>query len=76
MEIKLHARLKAYSKYNPEANTFPIPTEEDSGKFLGVNSQGEYVLFANASETKIDGLFNGTSNSSNSENKNLIDSLF
>ena len=43
MEIKLHAKLKVYSKASN--NNLPTPNIDNAGEFLGVGHDGNYVLF-------------------------------
>ena len=75
MNIKLHAKLSAYSKI-AKVNELPEPTSSDIGGFLGVGTDGQYTIFKNVSENKIDDLFEGEEIEVTSNNKSLIDSLF
>ena len=75
MNIKLRARLQAYGKLDISKNVLPEPSVADAGKFVGVGHDGEYVLFANATDSTIDRLF-GDEESSNQAKRSLIDSLF
>ena len=74
MKIKLSARLSAYSRIQPTECLIPAITEEDSGKLLGVNAQGNYALVSDVADNKIDDLFD-TSTTATSSN-DLIDRLF
>ena len=80
MDIKLSARLKAYGKLqiNSEVNnSLPIASPKDAGSFLGVDAEGNYTLFKNASENTIDDLFNNSSDTEvDDSSKSLIDSMF
>lgn len=75
MNIKLHAKLAAYTKVT-NVNQFPEPTSSDIGGFVGVGTDGQYTIFKNVSENKIDDLFEGEEIEVTSNNKSLIDSLF
>lgn len=75
MTINLHAKLAAYSKVT-NINQLPEPTLDDAGGFLGVGIDGEYTIFKNVDEQKIDEMFTENSNQVNAPNKSLIDSLF
>lgn len=76
MNIKLHAKLAAYSKVT-NVNQFPEPTESDIGGFVGVGTDGQYTIFKNVTETKIDEMFEENSETDVvATNKSLIDSLF
>ena len=60
MDIKLRARLSAYSKVNSVGDgscNLPNPSEADAGTVLGVNEYGNYSLFPKTSDTQIDDLF-------------------
>lgn len=60
MDIKLRARLSAYSKIESisglNSNT-PVPDATAAGSVLGVNNSGKYTLFPTVSHSAIDGLF-------------------
>ncbi len=61
MNIKLRARLTAYSKIETATDTQPsIPdaTPESSGGILGVNSSGDYTIYPSVTKDDIDSLFN------------------
>ena len=55
MEIKLRAKLSAYSKVNSAG--VPIPDVADSGSVLGVNEAGQYAFFRNTKQEDVDELF-------------------
>ena len=62
MDIKLRARLSAYSKIESisglgNSSSLPKPTVTDSGQVLGVNSSGNYTLFPSIQKEDIDTLF-------------------
>ena len=75
MTINLHAKLAAYSKV-ASVQQFPEPTEADIGGFVGVGQDGQYTIFKNVAENKIDELFEEEIEDVNSPNRSLIDSLF
>lgn len=60
MDIKLRARLSAYSKIESisglNSNT-PVPDATSAGSVLGVNNSGMYTLFPTVKQEDIDGLF-------------------
>ena len=60
MDIKLRARLSAYSKIESisglNSNT-PVPDATAAGSVLGVNKTGNYTLFPTVTESEIDSLF-------------------
>lgn len=60
MDIKLRARLSAYSKIESisglNSNT-PVPDATSVGSVLGVNNSGMYTLFPTVKQEDIDGLF-------------------
>ena len=61
MNIKLRARLTAYSKIETTTDTEPsIPddTPESSGGIQGVNSSGDYTIYPSVTRDDIDSLFN------------------
>lgn len=61
MDIKLRARLSAYSKIDPStadvSTCLPTPTPENAGDVVGVNTSGQYTLFPRVSKEQIDSLF-------------------
>lgn len=61
MDIKLRARLSAYSKIDPitsgAATPLPTPTPENIGDVVGVSASGQYTLFPRVSKEQIDSLF-------------------
>ena len=75
MTINLHAKLAAYSKVT-SINQLPEPTANDVGGFLGVGTDGEYTIFKNVSEQRIDEMFDENINQVDAPNKSFIDSLF
>lgn len=60
MNIKLNARLCAYSKTSSLPN-IPSPSEDNAGDVLGVGDSGSYEFFEKISQNKIDSLFNDPS---------------
>lgn len=78
MNIKLHAKLAAYSKISEIKNEMelPEPTFSDIGGFVGVGVDGKYTIFKNVSQSRIDELFTEEGIEVNTTNKALIDSLF
>lgn len=71
MDIKLRARLSAYSKIDPTtsggATSLPTPTPEDVGDVVGVDASGQYTLFPRVSKEQIDSLFNTPDTTINKE---------
>lgn len=61
MDIKLRARLSAYTKIESVTtglNTnIPDPDASAAGHVLGVNNSGQYTLFPRVEETDVDTLF-------------------
>lgn len=60
MDIKLRARLTAYSKIETATDIHPsIPdaAPENSGSVLGVNPSGNYTFFPSVTREDIDSLF-------------------
>lgn len=78
MNIKLHAKLAAYSKISDIKTEMglPEPTPSDIGGFVGVGVDGKYTIFKNVSRSRIDELFTEEGIDVNATNKALIDSLF
>lgn len=77
MDIKLRARLSAYSKVDSmsELHSFvPGPEVDSVGNILGIGSSGQYTFMAQTSHADIDTLFE--SQGSNRVSKDKIDSLF
>ena len=78
MEIKLRARLSAYSKvdsFSASNSILPDTTLAGAeGSILGVGSQGKFTLFPTLSEEKIDSLFE--TQGPGVVQKSEIDSLF
>ena len=62
MDIKLRARLSAYSKVNNADfnNQIPIPTGDNKGDVLGVNNSGDYTFLDIVNTSYIDTLFEKT----------------
>lgn len=60
MDIKLRAKLSAYSKIesiNDLSSNTPVPDALAAGSVLGVNNTGNYTLFPKVSNEDIDELF-------------------
>lgn len=77
MNIKLRARLRAYGKLDISQDYMPHPTKEDAGKFVGIDNEGNYTLFENATKEHIDDIINNTSDLDAPEvKKSFIDSMF
>ena len=74
-DIKLRAKLRAYGKLDISQDYLPHPTLDDAGKFLGIGTDGNYVLFDNATEDQIDEIINESDNIQSSK-KSFIDSMF
>lgn len=78
MDIKLRARLSAYSKIESinglNSNT-PVPDATAAGSVLGVNNSGNYTLFPTVSHAEIDNLF-GNVGTDDIVTKDEIDTLF
>lgn len=77
MEIKLRAKLSAYSKVNSISSScnVPLPDVVDSGSVLGVNDAGQYTFFKNTKQEDVDELFTNA-DLTTSVTKEEIDSLF
>ena len=76
MDIKLRARLSAYSKVSSISTQIPLPESSDSGSVLGVNESGKYELYPRVSHESIDSLFTGQLDEPRVITKNEIDTLF
>lgn len=78
MDIKLRARLSAYSKVTSIGSSvdIPVPSASDAGTVLGVSESGDYKLFNRVSHEAIDSLFTGTIDRPRTVTKNEIDTLF
>ena len=77
MDIKLNARLAAYSKIDSlDSNKFPKPDSSNAGDVLGVTGNGEYGLIDCVTNESIDTLFDGQITPAVSVNKDTIDTLF
>lgn len=76
MEIKLRARLSAYTKIESIQNSANIPDPDIAmaGNVLGVNNKGKYTLFPHSESTDIDELFSNV-DLTTSITKEEIDSL-
>lgn len=77
MDIRLRARLSAYSKVDSISSScnVPVPDVVDSGSVLGVNEEGQYTFFKNTKHEDVDELFTNT-NLTTSVTNEEIDSLF
>ena len=62
MDIRLRARLSAYSKVDSISSScnVPVPDVVDSGSVLGVNEEGQYTFFKNTKHEDVDELFTDT----------------
>lgn len=76
MNIKINARLSAYSRLATTETILPNITPDDTGKILGVIENGQIGLFDNTSSSSIDALFDSNNTSTSSDKKSDIDSLF
>lgn len=77
MDIKLRARLRAYGKLDISQDYLPHPTKSDAGKFVGIDAEGNYTLFDNATEKHIDDIIKNNASENISEGKkSFIDSMF
>lgn len=78
MDIKLRARLSAYSKIesiNSLNSNTPVPDATAAGNVLGVSNTGNYTLFPMVKSEDIDSLFTNT-DTETIVSKEDIDSLF
>lgn len=81
MDIKLRARLSAYSKVESitsasnSSASIPDPDILSAGHVLGVNNSGKYTLFPSIESSDIDTLFEDTS-TDETITKEEIDTLF
>lgn len=78
MDIKLRARLSAYSKIesiNGLTSNTPVPDATAAGSVIGVNNSGSYTLFPTVSVAEIDNLF-GDVGTDDIVTKEEIDTLF
>lgn len=78
MDIKLRARLSAYSKIesiNGLTSNTPVPDATAAGSVIGVNNSGNYTLFPTVSRAEIDNLF-GDVGTDDVVTKDDIDTLF
>ena len=76
MNIKLKAKLSAYSKVDSIGSEFPRPLPSDYGKLLGVGRDGSYELFGTTTAADMDELFEDDNKKKKSVNELLIDSMF
>ena len=78
MDIKLRARLSAYSKVESIQTgvTKPDPELAHAGKILGVNTSGNYTLFDSVDKQKINSLFADSTPAATTITKDEIDGLF
>lgn len=78
MDIKLRARLSAYSKIesaSSASSVVPDPDATAAGNVLGVNDLGKYTLFPQIDTSDVDTLFEDTQLTQD-VTKEEIDSLF
>ena len=78
MDIKLRARLSAYSKVESICglnSNIPAPDATAAGNVLGVNNSGNYTLFPTVSTPEIDTLFSDVRTITTVTNEE-IDTLF
>lgn len=78
MDIKLRARLSAYSKIESLEglqNNIPVPDTGDYGSVLGVGDTGKYTLFPRISQEDMDSQL-GTIGAPDTVTKDSIDNLF
>ena len=78
MDIKIRARLSAYSRISSVEGlktNIPDPTASDAGHVLGVGDTGNYTLFPSVTTTDIDSLFQNEE-LDETVKKDEIDSLF
>ncbi len=78
MDIKIRARLSAYSKIASVEGlntTLPLTREDDAGAVLGVGENGTYTLFPTVGKEKVDEMFIDVSGPTTVE-KEDIDTLF
>lgn len=78
MELKLRAKLTAYSKLDitsSPSSGLPHASELDAGSVVGVSEAGQYELFPTVTCDEIDSLFDPQSQPT-SVTKDEIDSLF
>lgn len=77
MDIRLRARLSAYSKVSDVSETLiPDPDETFAGHVLGVGQEGTYSFLPRVSEDDIDELFSSSSLADAITDDSRIDSLF
>lgn len=78
MDIKLRARLSAYSKIESLEglqNNIPVPDNGDYGSIIGVGENGKYTLFSRITTEDIDSQLD-TTGAPDVVSKEAIDSLF
>ena len=78
MDIKLRARLTAYSKVDSitAGATLPDPDLAYTGHVLGIGSNGDFNLFPAVESTAIEGLFADETPPTTVITKDEIDKLF
>lgn len=78
MDIKLRARLSAYSKVESIQSgvTKPDPELAHSGKVLGISNSGDYTLFGSVDKQRINSLFADSTPNITTITKDEIDKLF
>ena len=77
MDIKLRARLSAYSKVSSLSSvSLPNPLEGSVGDVVGVGDSGKYELFSKVTHEQIDSLFEGELDNPRVVTKDEIDTLF
>ena len=76
MDIKLRAKLAAYSKVTSIGSNIPTPSVDNAGDVVGVNDEGKYTLFSKVTHEQIDSLFEGQLDKSRVVTKDEIDTLF
>lgn len=78
MDIKIRARLSAYSKISSVEGlntSLPLVGEGDAGAVLGVSETGTYTLFPTVTKEKVDEMFLDVAGPSTVD-KETIDTLF
>ena len=76
MDIKLRARLAAYSRVSSTASSLPIPGTGNAGDVLGVDSTGSFTFIDRVTNEQIDSLFDGELDTARVVTKTEIDTLF
>ena len=78
MDIKIRARLSAYSKIasvEGVSTSLPLPGIDNVGAVLGVGNEGQYTLFPTVKNEQVDEMFLGMDVAQSVE-KDEIDTLF